>query len=306
MMDPVSDKIKKWIEDGKDPRSAHWQGGLEAILDVFLPYLEPGRLTPVLPLEKEDVPVFDEALEIVDLSPNLQAAFLPPAAAGKLMPPESAPELQRIEKEKPSYKLLLARSGKEPRIACVELSGHAEKPGIDLFQSGALLGTYDFEDRQECLSNLNKLVRAHMWEKGKWSAEDHKRYTVNWFERVLYLRKGTVCVEKDRSFLHTPTLIKGNRIDAMFTLIYETYLRRAGDPDDQFNQTLSLIRGIQAEDLRTARLEELAEKTVLQFLTVMKDLELVDFNSFSKSESKQFPRESDRTVRRIFKHIAPE
>ncbi len=303
MMDPVSEKVKRWIDDGKDPRSAHWQGGLESILNVFLPYLEPGRLTPVLPLEPEDEPIFNEALEIVDLSPNLLAAFLPPAVAGKISPPESAPELQRIDTQKPSYKLLLARPGKELRIACVELSEHAEKTGIDIFQSGALLGTYDFEERKECLLNLNKLVRAHVWEKDKWSADDHKRYTINWFERVLYLQKGTVTVEKDRSFFHTPTLIKSNRIDAMFALIYDMFLRRADAPDDQFNQTLAMIRGITDDDLRSARLEELAEKTVIQFLTVIKELEIVDFDSFSENETRQFTRESARTVRKLYKQI---
>ena len=115
-MDPIAKKVKQWIDEKKDPRSAHWQGGLEAVLNIFSPYMEPGKLTPVQPLEKDDVSVFEAALEVVDLSPNLTAAFLPPSIAGSITPPEYADELQRIDKGKPSYKILIARPGKDPRI----------------------------------------------------------------------------------------------------------------------------------------------------------------------------------------------
>jgi len=37
-MDPIAKKVKQWIDEKKDPRSAHWQGGLEAVLKVFSPY----------------------------------------------------------------------------------------------------------------------------------------------------------------------------------------------------------------------------------------------------------------------------
>ena len=130
-MDQIAKKVQQWIDEKKDPRSAHWQGGLEAMLNVFSPYMEPGKLIPVQPLEKDDFPVFKVALEAVDLSPNLTAAFLPPSIAGSVIPPESAVELQRIEKGKPSYKILIARPGKDPRILCAEISEQAKKPGID-------------------------------------------------------------------------------------------------------------------------------------------------------------------------------
>ncbi|MFO8055091.1 MAG: hypothetical protein R6U19_08040, partial [Bacteroidales bacterium] len=80
-MDETPEKAKQWIEEGKDPRSAYWQAGLESVMDVFKPYLDPGKLTPIQPVEEADIPVFQEALEMVDLSPNLLAAFLPPAVA---------------------------------------------------------------------------------------------------------------------------------------------------------------------------------------------------------------------------------
>ena len=302
-MDQISKKVKQWIDEKKDPRSAHWQGGLEAILNVFSPYMEPGKLIPVQPLEKDDFPVFKAALEAVDLSPNLTAAFLPPSIAGSVTPPESAVELQRIEKGKPSYKILIARPGKDMRILCAEISEHAKKPGIDIFQSGALLGTYNYDTHQDCLTYLPQAIRAHIWGKGKWSQDEYKRYTINWFEKILDLDKSTVHVEKDFSFFHSPTLIKSDRIDALFTLIFEILVKRVGDPDDQFKDAISSIRNIKDKDVRVVQSNELAERTILELLNLMKELEIVKFGEFSNTENERFKKEFSRTIQQLTDRI---
>jgi hypothetical protein len=304
LMDPIAKKVKQWIDEKKDPRSAHWQGGLEAVLNVFSPYMEPGKLIPVQPLEKDDLPVFEAALEVVDLSPNLTAAFLPPSIAGPITPPESADELQRIDKGKPSYKILIARPGKDPRILCAEISEQAKNPGIDIFQSGALLGTYNYDTQQDCLTYLTQAVRAHIWQRGKWSQDEYKKYTMNWFEKILDLGKGTVRVDEEFSFFHSPTLIKSDRIDALFTLVSEILLKRFSDPDGQFKDTISSIQNITDKDLRVDRSNELAERAILELLNLMKELEVVKFEEFSNPENERFKKEFSRTIRKISHKIS--
>jgi len=302
-MEQIPDKIKRWIEEKKDPRSAHWQGGLEAILNIFSAHMEPGKLIPVQLLEKDDFPVFEAALEAADLSPNLQAAFLPPSIAGSVTPPESADELQRIEKGKPSHKILIARPGKDLRILCAEISAHAQKPGADIFQSGALLGTYNYDTLQACIADLAKVIRTHMWEKGRWRRDDYKRYTINWFEKVMDLGKNTVCVQEDFSFLHSPTLIKSNRVDAVFTLILEILLKRFNDPEDQLKAAVSSIQNIKNKDDRVAPANDLAERGILGLLNLMRELEIVNFGEFSDTENKQFKHEFSRTIHKIIDRI---
>jgi hypothetical protein len=303
-MDPISQKVKQWIDEKKDPRSAHWQGALEAILNVFSPYMEPGKLIPVQALEKEDVPVFEAALEVVDLSPNLPAAFLPPSIAGSITPPESADELQRIDEGKPSYKILITRPGKELRILCAEISEHAKKPGIDIFQSGALLGTYNYDTQQDCLTYLTQAIRAHIWERGKWSRDEYKRYTMNWFEKILDLGKGTVRVDEDFSFFHSPTLIKTDRIDALFTLISEIFLKRVDDPESQFKNAVSSIQKTEDKDIKATQTKELAERAILELLNLMKKLEIIKFEEFSNPENERFKKEFPRTIRKISHRIS--
>ncbi len=302
-MERTPNKIKRWIEEKKDPRSAHWQGGLEEILNVFSPYMEPGKLTPVQPLSDDDLPVFAAALEAVDLSPNLHAAFLPPSIAGSVTAPESADELHRIDKGKPSYKILIARLGKDLRILCAEISEYANNPGVDIFQSGALLGTYNYDTPQACIADLTKVIRSHMWEKGTWRQDDYKRYTINWFEKIMDLGKGTVCVREDFSFLHSPTLIKSNRVDAVFTLLFEILLKRFSDPDDQFKDAVSWIRNIKNKDDRVAQSNKLAERGILELLSLMRELEIVNFGEFSSTENEQFKKEFSGTLHKIIDRI---
>jgi hypothetical protein len=298
-MKPASEKVRQWIDNGRDPRSAHWQAGLEALLEVFEPYLEPGRLVPAVSLDPSDRPVFDEAQAVIDVSPNVAAVFLPPETAGKIRPPESAPELERIEKSRPAYKVLLQRPGAQPRLACLDISPQAHNPGVDLFQDGALLGTYDFEDRKECMDSLDQILFAHMWEKGKWEASDFRRYTLNWFERVMDTGRGDIAVKTDFSYLHTPSLIKSNPVDVIFTLIVDVFDRRLQDTHGPIRQALDGIFALPDQQARQSRYYEMAEKIVLQFLSLIKDTELVDFTEFSEKQTDNFKKATSAAIGRI-------
>jgi len=302
-MGSIPQKVKQWIAEGKDPRSAHWQGGLEEVLNVFAPYLEPGRLIPVQALDEAELSLFLSVMEIVDLSPNLPAAFLPPSVASNLIPPESAEELRHIEKGKPSFKILIARPGNEQRILCAEISEQAQKPGVDIFQSGALLGTYNFENQQDCLAELNKIIRAHIWEKEKWRKEDFLRYTINWFEKMLDLGKKSVCVEADFSFFHSPTLIKSNKIDVIFILIEAVIEKRLNDPENTLRKEALSIAATHDKAVGNLQLDNLMDQAVFELLTAMKDFELVDFEKFSDKETERFNRESAGTVRKLKKYV---
>lgn len=298
-MEPASEKIKQWIEQGRDPRTAHWQVGLEALLDVFSSFLEPGLLVPALALKEDELLVYKEAMEIFDISPNVGAVFLPPAVAGKIRPPESATELVRIDEDKPSYKILLQRSGPQPRIACIEISSFARNPGVDLFQDGALLGSYDFKDHRECMDSISQIIRTHMWEKGKWSNNDYRRYTVNWFERVIDTGKGDIAVQTDFSFFHTPSLIKSNPVDVIFTLIYHVFERRLRENDGMIRNSIAPVYELHDKKAREERFYEMSEKTVLHYLNVIRDLELIDFTEFSKKQTNHFKQATTGAINKI-------
>ncbi|WP_300457527.1 hypothetical protein [Desulfobacula sp.] len=299
-MNPMATKAKQWIDEKKDPRSAYWQAGLEAVMDLFAPHLEKGKLTPVRPLEEQDLPVFKAALEKVDLSPGLLAAFLPPVVADAIIPPDSAEELVRVEEGKPSYKIIILRPGKENRIVCVEISEHAHRPGMEIFQSGALLGTFDYPTHDVCISELTKAIRAHIWEKDKWQRKDYLAYTLNWFEKTEYLDKADVSVDENFSFFHRPTLIKTNRVDALFLMIYEVLHHRFQEDADTLCKGLTEA-GKTADDkkMRDSAIHSVAETSILALLNLVKKFHLIDFTKFTPGENKAFDHEFSRAVRKI-------
>ncbi len=309
-MDSMAAKAKKWIDEKKDPRSAHWQAGIEAVMELFMPDLDKGRLTPVCQLKEEDISIFKSALAMVDLSPGLLSAFLPPSVADSILPPDSVKEWERIEKGKPSYKIIIMRPGKKKRILCAEISEYAHRPGVDIFQSGAFLGNFDYETYDSCISELPKIIRAHAWEKEKWQEKDYLTYTLNWFEKIIYLGKADVIVDRNHSFFHSPTLIKTNRIDALFLLLYDVLIHRFRE--DAAN-TCKILHEIdraegtgekyKSKEMRFSACEDLAENYLLDLLNLVRTLELLDFTSFTNTENQEFQNEFVRTVRKVSAYL---
>jgi hypothetical protein len=298
-MERMTSKVKRWIEqENRDPRSARWQAAIEEIMTLFTPRLEKGKVTPVSPLEEQDLPIFKSALARLDVSPGLWAAFLPPSAAALILPPADAmEELVRVDSDKPSYKIIIQRPGKESRILCAEISEYAHRPGIDIFQEGALLGSFNYETHEICIEEMTKAVRAHAWEKDEWSREDIIAYTVNWFEKVSYLERADVSVEEKRSFFHSPTLIRTNRVDALFLLLTEVLnLRFQADPE-KFTASLPGLTG-SGED-RISACNSLTESYLLDLLNIVRSLALLDFKQFTSREEKQFKTEFTRSVRKL-------
>jgi hypothetical protein len=299
-MDEMEPKVKQWIDEKKDPRSARWQAGLEAVMELFLPMMEKGRLTPVCPLEKADLPIFKAALKNLDLSPGLLAAFLPPAKANLICSPDSAEELVRIEKEKPSYKIIIQRPGNNKRILCAEISEQAHRPGVDIFESGAFLGNFDYATQDICIMELTKIVRAHAWQKNNWQPTDYLAYTVNWFDKIVYIGSAEVSVDKNYSFFHSPTLVKMNRVDGLFLLLYTVaHHRFKEDPEGLYKLLPGADENAEPQPEGSSARQSLAETCLLDLLNVVRKFDLMDFRNFTNAESHEFTKEFNRTVSKL-------
>lgn len=295
-MADLTSKVKKWIDEKKDPRSAYWQAGLESVLDLFLPNMSKGAIIPIGTMDDISIQLFRSALEKVDLCPSIYAAFLPQAVANTIVPPESAEEICRINKDKNSCKILILRKEGENRIISAEISEQAHKPGIDIFQEGALLGSYDYENTEDCLDGLNKAVKAHAWKKGTWQKEEILAYTLNWFNRVQYLNSKKVSVDKAYSFFHSPTLIRSNRVDGMFHLFFMVLNQRYSAPEFLSANSV-LAEKIESRDSDFCR--KLAQNHILELLNLVKDQKLMEFTDFSDAENKDFQREFARTEEKL-------
>jgi len=68
-------------------------------------------------------------------------------------------------------------------------------------------------------------------------------------------------------------------------------------------KAVSAILAINNADVKKVQLNDLIDKTIFEFLTVMKDCDLIEFDKFSDKEMEQFNRESARTIQKIVKQL---
>jgi len=289
-------QIEKWIAAGREPGIAHWHGALEATLNSLEPHLLAGRLVPVPSIDKGAYSVFEELYTFLDLNPDLEAAFLPTALGGVLAPPAAVDSLRRVHKDNPSMLLLCRRPGRPSRILCAEISPEAWKPGVDLFEAGALLGNYEYDSSADCIHDLPKLVRAHLWRKAKWTAEHHADYTLNWFTRVVDTGRTDVPVQPDFSYLHQPVLLNLDSVKGVFKLVYAMAQRRFKEGADSFRTPAGTELDTGAAENRRHRF---LEGRVLDMLSLLRDSRAVDFAAFGPRENEQFKDGFTATVKRL-------
>jgi len=290
-------KIEAWIAAGRNPGLAHWHGALEATMASLEPHLKPGQLMPLQALDNTSYAVFAELYALLDLSPDVQAAFLPTAMGGVLKPPAAVDTLRRVHADNTSTMLLCRRPGRQPRILCAEISKEAWKPGADLFEEGALLGNYEYESSADCIRNLAKLIRTHLWRKEKWSANHYLDYTLNWFTRLVDTSRMDAPVQPDHSYVHTPVLLKLDRVAAIFKLVYAMAARQLQEtePDPAGQSDPAVAPDTVAAENRRPYLEG----RVLTLLNCLRDSQAVDFSTFTSRENDEFKDLFAETVARL-------
>ncbi|MCP3953781.1 MAG: hypothetical protein GY697_16415 [Desulfobacterales bacterium] len=295
----ITTRIEKWIEAGRNPGIAHWHGALEATMASFKPHLQPGSLIPVHTLDKSEYALFEELYGALDLCPDIQAAYIPKALGGVLTPPAAVDSLRRVHRDNTSTMLLCRRPGNQPRILCAEISPEAWKPGVDLFEEGALLGNYEYDSSPDCIGELSNLIRTHLWRKEKWTEANYVDYTLNWFTRVVETGRTDVPVQPDFSYIHSPVLLNMGNVDAIFKLIYGLAAKQVQTIDP---------RGEDKPDLAAAADEtsrhRFLEGRILSLLNLLRDSQAVDFNAFTSRENEQFKDGFTGTVQKLDRFLS--
>ncbi len=292
----MPDRIEKWITAGRNPGIAYWHGALEDAMASFAPYLQTGRLMPVHALADGDEAAFSEVYALLDLCPVIQAAFVPAAMGGVLTPPAAVDSLRRVHKDNKSRMLLCRRPGLHSRILCAEISKDAWKPGVDIFEEGALLGTYEFDSGVDCIRELSKLVRIHLWLKEKWTVDQYTDYTLNWFTRVADTGRTDVPVQPDFSYIHNPVLLNLTDVEAVFKLIQAVTARQFQESLDsqQTNDHTSILWSTDPEERH-----RFLEGHIVGLLNLLGDSKVVEFASFTSRENERFKDSFAQTVKNL-------
>jgi hypothetical protein len=295
--------IKGWIAAGRNPGVAHWHGALEATMASLEPHLQPGRLVPVQALDNKTYADFAELYAMLDLSPDLPAAYMPTAMGGVLKPPAALDTLRRVHADNTSVLLLCRRPGRHPRILCAEISREAWKPGVDLYEEGALVGNYEYDSSADCIRDLANLIRTHLWRKEKWDHSHYAAYTLNWFSRLVETGRSDAPVQPDHSYVHTPVLLNLDRVAAIFKLLHDLASRQLRETESD-----PAAPGGADSDTdvgTTAERQRFLEGRLLDMLNLLRDSQAVNFTAFTPRENEQFKESFAATVKRLDQVMGP-
>lgn len=314
----VKEKTESRIHAGRDPRIAHWQGALESILVMMEKYLVPGQIITVESLKPNEAEVFQTLHTLLDISPFVNAVFLPPSIANAMNPSEIADSIKRVPKENPSYMVLISKIRDYNRILAAEISPHPAKPGVDIFEDGSLLGSYNYNTPEECIKDLSKVIWIHLKFKEKWSEKDFVSYTEGWFSRSADALITDLPINPDCSYIHHPVLLNISEVKAIFKLMKATLAKLFADPDNvirmantenQYDSSAIVNTRITSDGILQGKEDEskslhyYIENRLLELLKLLRGYEIIDFQKFSESEQTEFKNAFDETVDQTYKML---
>lgn len=309
---PQNQKTTARIQAGCDPAVAHWQNALESTVAALEPDLVPGQLNTTDDLEPDEIDRFRRLHATLDLAPYITALFLPRRISGRIVPPPAIKSIQRVPEAGASSKILVSRHRDYRRLLVAETGPPPVRPGIDIFQDGHLLGSFDYETPEDCTGALSKAIWVHLRSRAKWSREDYINYTEGWFARSAASRIVDLPVNPNHSYIHHPVLLNIDPVAAIFKLLRATLERLFQDVHQAAaaaNAAQAPSVGITPEGIRQGfpgQVEALHAFIVDQTLTLLKLLkgyDIVDFNGFTAREDAAFTDGFEKTVLKTIERL---
>jgi hypothetical protein len=306
-IEEIRRRVLKWVREGREPAMASWEGALESTLAIMSAYLMAGSVVTVENLSEADANLFQALHLTLDLSPFVAAVFLPPAVTRSFGSGEIPERLQRVAPGAPSAMVLLSRVDDFSRIVAAELSAEAHKPGIDIFEGGRLLGSFDYRTPEECIRGLSRVVWVHLKPRETWRSEQIVRYTEGWFRRSAANRIVDMPVNPQYSYIHHPELLQMTLVQAIFRLVRAALFALLDDPEGVIRSASREAQPVTREALARRQPEALAalrEFFVSQLVFLLKLLSgyrVADFQALSEREKEDFYTAFDETVEGILK-----
>jgi hypothetical protein len=214
MDDTESIEAKKVASRYEDRISRHGGDSLENIMQTYFETIlymgykimlkRPGEIIPMVIKGKEERDFFLMILRKVDLPPDICAIVVTPSGREKIGP-QIDKNVDLFNKE--SSMLVISHYQKRDRVFHVVLPGLLSI-GIDIYEDGNLICSYDYNTIDECLNELSKIVWKYLGPREALSKEQIIQYTENWFAKsndTITLKD--IPLHKEFNYIYHPELI---------------------------------------------------------------------------------------------------
>jgi len=220
----IFEKAEAREKAGQDPLYAHWQASLEILLLACEESLRPGRLLPIGIDGEKEWDFYQDVLEKLDLPPEVCAVLITPSGV-RAMPIPQGLEMDALAlPERDSFSMIISGCLDHTTVMQVSLPG-VMSVGIDVFEHGAQLASYNYNTIEECLADLTRVIWIYFNPGQNWTQDEIIRYTENWFEKSQEINLEKASIHSEFSYAHRPELVGLAPLGAAFKVISATILK---------------------------------------------------------------------------------
>jgi hypothetical protein len=318
-IEQIAERAESRKQAGRDEFQVNWQASLELLILMAEDHLleHPGQLEPMRISNREEWGFYVDVMEKLDLPPDICALFITPSTFRDMPPP--APEewvtSGFLEWQEDSCSVLITRCDNREVIMQASLPG-LESVGIDIFDDGAHIADYSYNNIDECLEDLSRIVWIYFKPDENWTNERIIRYTENYFAKTLYIFGiEDVPVHPEYSYLHNPKPLKLSPLESAFKVLRTTIPKRFESLDEWIEFANDLNKDWELGDPTITKMGILNDNKaqcqallgqitfeIDQLLDILDSVEGVDL-SFRSADNPEYDRAFDEAARAIYESI---
>jgi hypothetical protein len=148
---------------GPNDLIAGWQSVLSRMLDQMQPFLQPARIITFRHMHLHEQGVFQQIIQGVTMSEQAWGIYLPPSVRNQLMYTNQGLDIPAGEAvPKDDGVLLFSQPSSHETIVNVLLAHQPFAPAVDVYEQGALLAGYVYDNIDACLDDLTAVIQTHL------------------------------------------------------------------------------------------------------------------------------------------------
>ena len=164
---PIADIIESRSPAGRSDAVQGWHNLLKKLLKQMAPYLREGQMVTFRKLKERESSLFQRLHQKVAVPTAVGSIYLPPSVLFQMLyqrpegEPQTVPEYSR--ENPPDEGIVLAcRISDVNVVVNALLAKPPYAPAIDIYDDGQLLAGYIYNNIDECIANLEKIMRIHL------------------------------------------------------------------------------------------------------------------------------------------------
>jgi len=148
---------------GPNDLIAGWQSVLSRMLDQMQPFLHPARIITFQRIHPYEQGVFQQIVQRVTMSEQAWGIYLPPSVRNQLMYTNQGLDIPAGEAvPRDDGVLLFSRLALHETIVNSLLARSPFAPAVDVYDQGALLAGYAYDNIDECLADMTAVIQTHL------------------------------------------------------------------------------------------------------------------------------------------------